>query len=263
MAVMEARLPFFEAQRSEVHIERLFMRYTDDDIEAELRSRTHADAYWLQQSAVALFLAQHLATPLAWPTLLPISLIWAPICVVQLLSRHSLSKLSDPALGYRLGSDRMVALLVCGCVAQWLEVWTGSLEPVPRSLAIFYYSHFFLIFIMFHLTHTAFRLRVVGHAAGILAFSTLGWGGPLSGSRSFSERGQPFDSTFILLFNTAGALIGNFAELIVRRAFMATFLEKKRAASLLAKLEQVTAGKEAGGGALRPPPLGMRKRRRL
>ena len=210
MAVMEARLPFFEAQRSEVHIERLTMRYTDDDIEAELRSRTHADAYWLQQSALALFLAQHLATPLAWPTLLPISLIWAPICVVQLLSRHSLSKLSDPALGYRLGAERMVALLVCGCVAQWLEVWTGSLEPVPRSLAIFYYSHFFLIFIMlsalahtallpeggrpsltppppfwkrrFHLTHTAFRLRVVGHAAGILAFSTLGWGGPLSGS---------------------------------------------------------------------------------
>ena len=59
MAVMEARLPFFEAQRSEVHIERLTMRYTDDDIEAELRSRTHADAYWLQQSALALFLAQH------------------------------------------------------------------------------------------------------------------------------------------------------------------------------------------------------------
>ena len=38
---------------------------TDDDIEAELRSRTHADADWLQQSALALFLAQHLATPLA------------------------------------------------------------------------------------------------------------------------------------------------------------------------------------------------------
>jgi len=147
-------------------------------------------------------------------------------------------------------------------LAQWWLTASGSLEPVSTAVAVDYLSHFFMISIMFHMTHVNFRVRMLGHVVSILTFCTLGWGGGWSGSVSFSERGQPFDTYLICVFNALGWIVGNSAELIVRRAFMATHREQKQNAALLAKLER----KEATEVLRRPPPpppVQKRKRRRV
>mmetsp|Transcript_11316 Transcript_11316/g.37669 ORF Transcript_11316/g.37669 Transcript_11316/m.37669 type:complete len:639 (-) Transcript_11316:128-2044(-) len=225
------------------------MRYADPSIEAELRSRTHRDAYWLQQAALGLFLLHHLLAPLFKRSLFQVSMCWTPSILIQLVSRYHLQKIDDPALGYRLGSQRLVGLLIMGCAAQWLFLFTGSFEPVQQALAIFYFSHFFMCQIIFHIMHMDVRLRAISHVAIVATFSTLGWGGRLSGPVSFSELGQPFDAGVVLLFNGLGAIVGTFMELIVRRGYLATHREQKRAAALEAKLERTKASM-----VVRPPP---------
>ena len=133
---------------------------------------------------------------------------------------------------------------------------------MQQTLTIFYFSHFFMCQIIFHIMHMDVRLRAISHVAIVATFSTLGWGGRLSGPFSFSELGQPFDAGIVLLFSALGAIVGNFMELTVRRGYLATHREQKRAAALLAKLER----KEAMEHGLRPPPrpnpLQKRKRSR-
>ena len=134
---------------------------------------------------------------------------------------------------------------------------------MQQTLTIFYFSHFFMCQIIFHIMHMDVRLRAVTHVAILATFSTLGWGGRLSGPSSFSELGQPFDAGVVLLFNGLGAIVGTFMELIVRRGYLATHREQKRAAALEAKLERTKASM-----VVRPPPAGKAalqklKRKRL
>ena len=75
-------------------------------------------SHLLSQAALALFLLHHVVAAHLAPALAPISLCWGPLCVLQIASRHSLSKLSDPALGYRLDSERMTLVLLAGCAMQ-------------------------------------------------------------------------------------------------------------------------------------------------
>ena len=48
-------------------------------------------------------------------------------------------------------------------LAQWWLTASGSLEPVSTAVAVDYLSHFFMISIMFHMTHVNFRVRMLGH----------------------------------------------------------------------------------------------------
>ena len=215
----------------------LSMSFRDKSLETELRRRSWSDAYLLHQLAIVLMGAHHIAAVAHDSSLTPISLIWAPLCVFQLLSRHTIHvHLADQARAHELGSRILTLLIVVGTSLQRLALAVPGLHPqVAKDTALARSGEFALLFIMLHLSHVGLAYRLVLHACVTLSLATSGWGGD---SRGWTQLGQPFDTLYVVVANVVGAAIGHCAEVILRRAFFARHVERRRADVVIERLER-------------------------
>ncbi|EOD40367.1 hypothetical protein EMIHUDRAFT_108564 [Emiliania huxleyi CCMP1516] len=135
-----------------------------------------------------------------------------------------------------LGSRILTLLIVVGTSLQRLALAVPGLHPqVAKDTALARSGEFALLFIMLHLSHVGLAYRLVLHACVTLSLATSGWGGD---SRGWTQLGQPFDTLYVVVANVVGAAIGHCAEVILRRAFFARHVERRRADVVIERLER-------------------------